>query len=436
MKARVIPCLTLLSFLFASFSYAEDAGNQRIAALERKLEALASELKEVKAQLNQVQSQDRQHEDRLVKLTGQVDQAGLLAADSWVNRFEVGGYGELHANFNVGQDGKDLFDIHRLVFDIGYEFTDWIHFESEIEIEHAFVADGAGGELEIEQAYVDFSLHDAFNIRVGRILTPLGIINKVHEPPTFNGVERPSFAKYIIPTTWWSDGIGVYGAPLSFLQYEAYVVGGLDGSKFNAKDGIRKGRIKERPSFNDAAFTGRLDLFPLANIEAPLGQYLRLGLAGYWGGLDNGNKGNDPSLNADIAIYAADFEYRISRFDFRGGIAFEDIGNADKIGNGAAEEIFGWYLEGAWHWWPDAWKRGKLSRSDAVIFVRYDDYNTQHKMPSGVARDPAGDRRDWTIGLTFHLTPAFVVKADYQILDDGTDDEVDDQFNLGLGWQF
>ena len=47
----------------------------------------------------------------------------------------------------------------------------------------------------IEQAAVDFLLSEPFNIRVGRVLTPLGIINKWHEPPSFNGVERPSFSK-------------------------------------------------------------------------------------------------------------------------------------------------------------------------------------------------------------------------------------------------
>ena len=47
------------------------------------------------------------------------------------------------------------------------------------------------GELELEQAYLDFLLNPAFNFRAGMLLVPVGIINERHEPPSFYGVERP-----------------------------------------------------------------------------------------------------------------------------------------------------------------------------------------------------------------------------------------------------
>ena len=75
-----------------------------------------------------------------------------------------------------------------------------------------------------------------------------------HEPPTFNGVERPSVEKLVIPTTWSSDAIGMFGRPVPAFSYEAYVMGGLDGSKFSSLNGIRDGRIKGRASLNDPAF--------------------------------------------------------------------------------------------------------------------------------------------------------------------------------------
>ena len=106
------------------------------------------------------------------------------------------------------------------------------------------------------------------------------------------------------------------------MTYEAYLVAGLDGSKFNAKDGIRKGRIKERPSLNDPAFTGRIDLFPLTGRNVPYNQDLRVGFSFYAGGTNNGNKGKNPGLDGNIQIYSADFEYSIDRFDFRGALAW------------------------------------------------------------------------------------------------------------------
>jgi hypothetical protein len=354
---------------------------------------------------------------------------------SWVDRFTLGGYGEMHANFGEGS-APDQFDIHRLVAYVGYTFNDWIRFHSETEIEHAFVSSESDGELSIEQAYIDFLLSDLVNVRFGRILTPIGIINRKHEPPTFYGVERPFVDQVIIPTTWSSDGIGIFGGIAPSLKYELYVVSGLDGTGFNATNGIRGGRIKERPSLHEPAVTGRLDFFPFVAWPAAYGSFLRLGASAYFGGLDNGNQGNNPGVDADLRVLSADFEYSVALFDFRGEFAHEKIDGADRIGNNVAEEIQGWYLEGAVHVLPHGWKRGKLARSDAAVFARYEDFDTQHRMPAGIAKNPAGDRSAWTFGASFHFTPSIVAKADYQVRDDATGGDLPDLINFGVGWQF
>jgi phosphate-selective porin len=351
--------------------------------------------------------------------------------DEWWTKFTLGGYGEMHANFGESKSA-DKFDLHRLVLYLGYDFNDWIEFHSEFEIEHAFVSDG-DGELSVEQAIVDLHLNDAFNVRVGRVLTPLGIINSKHEPPTFNGVERPSFAKYVIPSTWSSDGAGVFGSLCSSLSYQAYVVGGLDGSMFDAENGIRKGRIKEQPSLHDPAVTGRLDLHPLAPGSD---QRLRLGVSGYAGGIDNGNDGANPGTKGDIQIYSTDFEYSVCRFDARGVIAHTTVDEAASIGNGAGSEMFGWYLEGGYHVMPEAWKKGKMAKSDAVVFVRYDEFDTQYRRSAGVVDNPAATRGEWTFGAGLYLTPQIVVKADYQFAEDRASKNLNDKFNLGVGWEF
>ena len=85
---------------------------------------------------------------------------------------------------------------------------------------------------------------------------------------------------------------------------------------------------------------------------------------------------------------------------------------------------------------PQSWKNGFLKKSDAVAFVRYDNYDTQYKMPDGVAANPAGDRYDWTFGLTFYPVPNLAVKADYQILESAAATDPDDLFNIGIVWQF
>ncbi len=414
-----------------------DFRDKRIEELERAVRELAEQVRALKEEREAEKAVASEEHETLTRLTAQMDELGdspLLDSESWVNKFSIGGYGEFHANFEEGPS-EDQFDIHRIVLYLGYDFSDWIKFHSETEIEHALVSSESDGELLFEQAYLDFLLSDPLNVRVGRILTPLGIINKKHEPPTFYGVERPSVDRVVIPTTWSSDGAGIFGNMTPSLQYEAYVVGGLDGSGFDDLNGIRDGRLHERPSLHEPAFTARLDYYPFATRAVGYGQALRLGASMYAGGLDNGNRGRDSDVDGDIQIYSSDFEYTISDFDFRGVVVFENIDGAKEIGNGTAEEIFGWYLEGAYHFWPASWKKDKLERSDAVAFVRYDDFDTQHDMPSGVESNPDGDRNEWTLGASFYLLPNLVLKADYQFRDSEGEDP-GDAFNLGVGWQF
>lgn len=400
---------------------------------EARLESLQAQLASVQTELTEFKAQQEAHNE----LQAAVLADAMAQPDDSVfgDRLRFGTYGEMHANFTEGS-GSDQFDIHRLVLTVGFDFTDWIHLNTEVELEHAYTTDGSGGEFLIEQLYLDFDINERINIRVGRFLTPLGITNQRHEPTRFNGVERPTFDKYIIPTTWSSDGIGIFGQLNDWMTYELYVVAGLDGSKFNATNGIRKGRIKERPSLHSPAITGRLDFFPLTGKEVDYDQELRFGVSTYVGGLDNGNKGKNPDIDGCVQIYSADFEYSVDRWDFRGAMAWEYISNAKEIGNGTAEQIFGAYIEGAYHWFPDAWKKGKLAQADSVVFARYDYVNTQFKMPSGVEANGAGQRQEVTLGVSFFPTENLVFKADIQFRSDRSDEDPPTLINFGIGWNF
>lgn len=438
---NTVPKPNRLRLLFLPFHPIRNRGLLSVAAVTAF--AILSLSGPARAQDNTADPRDRkiQELERAVgALSGRIDamdKSKASSGESWADKFTLGGYGEIHANFGEGK-APDRMDIHRLVAYVGYEFADWLRFHSEIELEHGFVSpeDNSGGEVSIEQVYLDFLLSDRLNVRFGRFLTPIGIINRKHEPPAFNGVERPSFDRFIIPATWSSDGIGIFGSLSPALKYEAYVAGGLDGSKFDAVDGIREGRIEERPSLNDPAFMGRLDYYPFAGRLAPYGQVARVGASAYHSGLNNGNEGNNPGTAGNVRILSGDFEYSISKLDFRGVIAHERIHGAKEIGSGTASLIFGWYLEGGYRFFPESWRTGRLAKSDAVVFVRYEDFDTQFRVPDGVAKDPAGDRTQWTGGVNFYFTPNLVAKADYQVPRDATGRHLPNLINFGLGWQF
>src|SRR5262249_40855904 len=155
-------------------------------------------------------------------------------------------------------------------------------------------------ELSMEQLYVDFLTSDSVSFRVGRFLTPVGIINEHHEPTTFNGVERPDFETFVIPTTWSSDGAGIFGNLNERMKYQLYLCAGLDGSGFDAVDGIREGRQETLAGIQDLALTGRLDWYPQASSTD-----LRFGVSFYGGGVNNGPEEQNPDLHANMELYSA-----------------------------------------------------------------------------------------------------------------------------------
>ena len=155
----------------------------------------------------------------------------------------ISGYMDFH--FNNAEFQDPVLDFHRFVLLFNHSFSDRVRFVSELELEHAVVSKGTDGELELEQAYVDFLVRRSFNVRAGMVLAPVGVINERHEPPVFHGVERPSVETVIIPTTWFGAGAGVHGEVGNGFRYRAYAMETLDASGFSADSGLRDGRQKE-----------------------------------------------------------------------------------------------------------------------------------------------------------------------------------------------
>lgn len=433
-RAAGFAAAMLLALALPARGAEEDEKDRRIEALERSVRELREEVEGLRGGAAPFAPEEVETASALEERIRILEEKAADAEPGGGGRLVFAGYGESHVRIAEGP-GEDSLDHHRFVLDISYVFAEWLSLGSELEIEHSAVGEDFGGEIVFEQLFTQAGLGPV-GIRVGRFLTPVGIVNQKHEPPSFNGVERPLFDQVVIPTTWSSDGLELFGSPFPFLSFEAGVVAGLDGTGFSATSGIRGGRIAERPSLSSPAVTGRIDVFPFAETAAAGGQHLRFGLSGWYGGTDNGNEGENPGLDGSVGLVSGDFEYTVGPFDFRGVVAYAGIDGAREIGNGVASAIFGWYGEAAFHVFPEAWRTGRLDRSDLVVFVRYEEVDTQFRMPAGIAADPRGDRREITFGLTFFVRPNLVVKLDAQIRDDESDEDLPDVMNFGVGWQF
>jgi hypothetical protein len=312
-----------------------------------------------------------------------------------------------------------------------HSFSDRLRFVGELELEHAFV-EGLedAGELELEQAYVDVLLNPSFNVRAGMLLVPVGIINERHEPPVFYGVERPFVDTVIIPTTWFDVGAGVHGRIGSGVSYRAYVMAPLDATEFSADEGIRGG-IQKGSSANirNAAYTGRVELTSVPG--------LTVGISGWRG--DSGF--NIPRLNPVVGVIEFDGRYRARGFEARGQFARVFIDDAARLNDALtllvgvapniAEQLQGYYLEGSYLFPLRRW------RHEIGVFARFEDFDTQYRMPAGTEPIPNFNRRAVSVGASYYLDPDVAIKFDYTHQSSAaTITRAPRTINVGIGWWF
>ena len=337
----------------------------------------------------------------------------------------IGGYGEVLYNQPTNLNGE--LDVQRLVMLFGYKFDNRVQFVTEIEFEHV-------KEVYIEQAFINYSVANGLNIRAGLMLVPMGIITEFHEPTTFNGVERPSMDKVIVPTTWREIGIGVSGRfdDLS-LRYQAYLFNGFlshDGKegKLKGSSGLRGGRQKGAESVVDQFnLSAKLDYYGIPN--------LRLGLSGYFGRTQAVDGQNAiPGSDVGVAMLGLDARFKWQNLSARGQFVHASLSDTDAYNTltdrDLGSALGGFYVETAYNLLPLA----NRQRLDA--FVRYESYDTHKNVGTSIVKNPAFDREEWTLGLSYHMSIGTVFKVDYQSKKTGLADSQFGQFNVGVGVWF
>ncbi|HMH82515.1 MAG TPA: hypothetical protein VK531_06560 [Gemmatimonadales bacterium] len=359
--------------------------------------------------------------------------AGLARAGTAQERTTLGGYGEVHYTNPTGPESPAVVNLARFVVYLAHSFDDRLALRSELEVEDAKVEGGAaGGEVSLEQAYLDYRLTDWLTLRTGLVLAPVGIVNETHEPPTFNGVDRPGFDHDVIPTTWREIGVGAVGTVPggSGLAYRVYVVNGLRAAGFSGARGIRDGRQEGRQaSFANPSLTGRLEW---ARPGWKVG-----GSFWYGGTADTNQAVGSGAFAAPVALVSADARFETGPFALRAVVATLSVGDARAInlayGQSVGSRIAGGYLEGAYNLLS---LLAPPSSHKLNAFVRHERYDTQADVPSGVARDRSLARRVTTLGITYKPTWNTAFKGDYQLVRNAAGAGEHDVLSLGVGYQF
>lgn len=343
----------------------------------------------------------------------------------------VGSYGELTYTHDL-DSGEAVVDLQRLVLFVSHEFNGKIRFYSEIEIEHALAGAGKEGEVAIEQAYLDYDLNsEKLGVRVGGIPVPMGIVNEVHEPPIFPGVQRPLFDRLVIPTTWREPGVGIHGRPTEEIRYQLYLMAGLNPTGFNSASGIRGGRgeLSEAPG-RGLAVAGRG--------EYAFTQWLVAGVSAYASaaGPNAGDLVDSTGAEIDVTVPVVGYEADVRLVSPQGiqakaafaGFSIGDTNelaqavdpvSGDSLGIDVPSSIYGGYAEVGYDVLHHA------STNQALLpFVRVERYDTGNAASV------------FEVGVSYRPIINTVFKADYVLVSPDGSGSPANVFELGAGWMF
>lgn len=425
----------MVLFMSAQNGFAQQDTAQ-INELKRQMDALSREIEAL-----------RLGEDVVARADTSTLGFGPAASKVYRTRegVSVGGYGEIvYQNFANTRENdsprpastRDNIDALRVITYLGYKFSPRFVFNSEVEFEHANTE--AGGEVEVEFAYLDYVASPAFGLRGGLLLVPMGFLNELHEPPIYLGTTRPLTESAVLPTTWSENGVGVYGDVGSF-SYRAYLVAGFDATGISGRaggfsaSGLRGGRQKgARSLIENPGFVVRADFTPGAVRGLLIGASLYTGKSGQGATLGTGEE-----IDAGTTIAEGHAQFKAHGFDLRGLFATASVDDADLINaakdltgaNSVPEELGGWYVQAGY----DV-LRGS-NQMQLTPYVRYESLNTQREVPSGFSAQPANERTVALIGAQFKPLSNIVVKADYQIHSNEASTGLN-QFNIVLGYLF
>ena len=413
MRFAFIPAILLACLLPLSVIAADKA-----PTIEELWEIIQKQQAEIEALKSQQQDTAKQAADADEKAEAAVvavedSASGKSTQSSWADKTTIGGYGELHYN-NINNDGiddKKEIDFHRFVLFFGHEFTDKLRFFSELELEHALSGDGKNGEVELEQAYIEYDIRDNLQTKGGVFLMPVGILNETHEPTTFYGVERNDVESIIVPSTWWEAGGGLNGYFDTGISWDLALTSGLaipttGDDAFRVRSGRQK--VSEAVA-NDFAYTGRLKYTGLQGLE----------LAGTLNYQSDASQESGDGLGSGL-LFETHAIYQNGPFQLRALYAGWDF-DGSAVSAADADRQHGWYIEPSIRPWQQL-----------GFYARYQD------LDGARTRDKF---KQWEIGANYWPHEDVVLKVDYR---DRNVDNVDiaaksvdfTAFDLGIGYQF
>jgi hypothetical protein len=373
----------------------------------------------------------------------------------FASRLTVGGYGEVAYSRNFFSDhvsrysqpeehrndpSHGRFDIPHAVIYLGYDFGKGWSFGTEIEFEHggAGIAyekedeEGGeweqetehGGEVALEQFWLQKSFARWANIRAGHIIVPVGLNNAHHEPLNFFTVYRPEGENTILPSTWHQTGLSFWGRYKDF-RYEAQLIAGLNADNFTNIGWINRGPASplEFDVANKYGTALRIDNYSVPG--------LRIGLSGYYGHsigntYPNDANGAGATYKGQVAIGALDFTYNAHNWIVRGQADYGYLGDAAQLkymynrlsskspykhSAFVSSHAYAVGIEAGYDIFSQIHSLRQRSQR-MFLFGRFETYNPYASNTNGVSYDYTAVKR-MAVGFNYHPIRQIVIKGEY-----------------------
>ena len=391
-----------------------------------------------------------------------------IAADE--SKFKLSGYGELiYSHFDYGPDQKSgpmgsprdsraTIDIARLALELETHLLHGVELEVEVEIEHGGTGGALeieyeefgeyetevekGGEIILEELYVEREFSDAFNLRLGHFYVGVGLTTEQYHPTDFFGTRRPESETAVIPAIWHETGIEINGQ-VGRLRYRVQLVNGLDATGFSSQYWIVGGH---QTRFEDVRAS---NMALAARLDYQVAEGLALGASAYRGNsADNRPKPDMKDADAHVSIFDVHAVLRYNRLRAQGMYLYGHLQNAalvsqrnrtlsnnlDVLRTPVASAAYALYAEVGYDILPFFTSR---KEERCHLFFRFDAYDTMAETPPNFFDNPRFSRRVYAFGLNYAMGNAVVLKADYAMRRLGAANfNGENTASFALGFQF
>ena len=366
-------------------------------------------------------------------------------------KLQIGGYGEIAlqrmfysdnvarytypATYKDGKHGR--FDLPHVVINLSYNFGKGWKFNTEIEFEHGGTGTTCeienaetgeyeteiekGGEVALEQFWLEKTFSQAFNLRMGHIIVPIGLTNQYHLPVEFFSVLRPEEESAILPCTWHETGFSIWGKTGKW-RYETQFLAGLDAERFNNAGWISGGSVSpyEFKIANSYAGAVRIDNYSVPG--------LRMGVSGYYGYSANNTlkseRYENQNLKGAVIIGTFDAVYNANNIIARTNVLFGHLNDSEKISTinkklpsaspsprtEIGSEALSYYVEAGYDllsFFPQT-KEEKL-----YVYAHYGYYNSMHSTQGKIQPKTWCEKTIISGGINYFPMKEIVIKGEY-----------------------